>query len=139
MISVRSNGTFGVEYDEAGTPKEDRIAESRLRCRHVALSDRPPTGDGSNTAPSNGASSTGSRSDNGREVFDEDETVLAEVGEGRGEGEHEEQKEAKVEEYLGDNVYRVRFVDGSGSRELEAIKLRCENAKYKSSFLVCKP
>lgn len=115
IISVRSSGTFGVEYDEAGAPKEDRITESRLRRRHVAAAaaDHHPTGN---------SASTRSRFDNGKDVLEEGDAVWAAVGGRR--GGREERKEARVEAYLGDDVYRVSFVDGSGTRELEAGKLR---------------
>ena len=136
MISARGNGTFGVEYDEAGSPKEDRIAESRLRRRHVAT-DRPTTGgttttnnNNSNRAAPNSASTRGRSDTNGREVYEEDDTVSVAVGgDGRGGGGQQQQqqqewKEAKVEAYVGDEVYRVRFTDGSGTRELDSGKLR---------------
>lgn len=110
MISVRSNGTFGVKYDEAGAPREDRISESRLRRNHAA--DRP-TGN---------SSSTRSRSDDeqGMLTFEEGDTVLAAAGGRRG----EDWKEATVEASLGDHLYRVSFSDGSGTRELGSDKMR---------------
>lgn len=108
MVSIRSNGTFGVEYDEAGAPKEDRIAEHRLRHRYVA--DHPAN------------NSTRSRSETEQqETFEEGDAVSAAMG-GRGGG--QERAEAKVEAYLGDDVYRVTFIDGSSTRELESGKLR---------------
>lgn len=113
MISARSNRTFGVVYDEPGSPKEDRIAESRLRCG----GGRPAGNRGGG-----GFSSSRGRSDAEQGTFEEGDTVLATVGEGRGGQERAE--EARVEAYLGDGVYRVRFTDGSGTRELESDKLR---------------
>lgn len=98
-----------MEYEEAGAPKEDRIAENRLRRRHVT--DRP-TG--------NSVDTRSFRSDTEQETFEEGDTVSAAVGERGG----EERVEAKVEEYLGDNVYRVTFADGSGTREIQSGKLR---------------
>lgn len=106
VVSARGNGTFGVEYDEPGAPKEDRVAENRLRRRHVA--DYPAD------------SSTRSRSETGQEMFEEGDTVLAEV-DGRG---GREPAEAKVEAYLGDGLYRVSSVHGSGTTELQSHRLR---------------
>ena len=144
-----------MQYDEAGAPKEDRIAENRLRRRR--RDDRPSettntrgrtnkksgsygngNGNGNNNRDSddeefhddrfhdgshdgshNNENSDRGGGGGGQEALERGDTVMASVG-----GREQERMEATVEEYLGDDTYRVSFADGSGTKDLRSHKLR---------------
>lgn len=123
-----------MQYDEAGAPKEDRIAENRLRRRRA---DHGKVNGNGNNRPSyddhdddfHNGSHDGSNSNSdrgggrgGRAALERGDTVFAPV-DGRG----QERAEATVEAYLGDDLYRVSYCNGSGTKDLESHKLRCAN------------
>lgn len=135
MVFVRSNGTFAVEYDEDGSPKEDRIAESRLR-RRLNNNDNDGDRNGSNN---NRNGSNDSNNDFGRyqdragseeeyaddfhhqdSKFEAGDIVFAQTG-GWG---RKNWTRVTVDAYLGKGLYRVKSADGSGTKELDSKKLR---------------
>ncbi|CAB1097114.1 unnamed protein product [Ectocarpus sp. CCAP 1310/34] len=132
VVFVRSNGTFAVEYDEDGSPKEDRIAENRLRRR---LNNNDKDGGDRNGSNNN---SNDSNNDNGRSQdragndeeygddfhhqdneFEAGDMVFAQTG-GWG---RKNWTRVTVDAYLGKGLYRVDFADGSGTKELDSKKL----------------
>ncbi|CAM9459906.1 unnamed protein product [Ectocarpus fasciculatus] len=135
VVSVRSNGTFAVEYDEDGSPKEDRIAETRLRRR---VNNNDNDGGDRNASNNNRNGSNDSNNDFGRyeehvggdeeygddfhnqgNKFEAGDMVFAQTGSwGR-----KNWTRVTVDEYLGKDLYRVEFVDGSGTKELDSKKL----------------
>lgn len=138
MVFVRSNGTFAVEYDEDGSdsPKEDHIAENRLR-RRLNYNDKD--GGDRNGSNNNRNGSNDSNNDFGRyqdrvgideeygddfhhqdNKFEAGDMVFAQTG-GWG---RKNWTRVTVDAYLGKGFYRVEFVDGSGTKELDSKKLR---------------
>ncbi|CAM9497383.1 unnamed protein product, partial [Scytosiphon promiscuus] len=134
IVSVRGNGTFAVEYDEAGAPTEDRIAETRLRRRHNSSNHNEcddHDGDRGREVDDRGRNDSARSGDSGGrryhhpnhhegEAFGEGDLVFATAGRGR----EETATKATVEAYLGDDMYRIRFTDGSGTQELDSQRLR---------------
>ncbi|CAM9607448.1 unnamed protein product [Ectocarpus sp. 12 AP-2014] len=134
VVFVRSNGTFAVEYDEDGSPKEDRIAENRLRRR---LNNNDKDGGDGNGSNNNRNGSNDSNKDFGRydrvgideeygddfhhrgNKFEAGDMVFAQTG-GWG---RKNWARVTVDAYLGKGLYRVEFADGSGIKELDSKKL----------------
>ncbi|CAM9312587.1 unnamed protein product [Ectocarpus sp. 6 AP-2014] len=135
VVFVRSNGTFAVEYDEDGSPKEDRIAGNRLRRR--PNSNDKDGGDG-NDSNNNRNGSNSSNNDFGRyqdrvgndeeygdgfhrqdNKFEAGDMVFAQTG-GWG---RKNWTRVTVDACVGKGLYRVEFVDGSGTKELDSKKL----------------
>lgn len=122
-----------MEYHEAGGPKEDRIAPGRLRLRR----NRPRTSNGCDRGQENGESETNANGSNTNnynahnengdmrnkktwaEVFSEGDVVL--MSEGRNDG---EDRLVKVDACLGNDEYRVKFMDSSGARDVQGHQMR---------------
>lgn len=142
-----------MQYNEAGAPKEDRIAENRLRRRRADHpSETNPRGKVNSNSRNNGSSTSNSRNYSNRTAYDDhDDDFHNDFHDGsnsnnnsnsdrggggkqaleRGDtvfatvgGREQEPAEATVEAYLGDDLYRVSLCDGSGTKDLESHKLR---------------
>lgn len=105
MVLVRSNGTFAVEYDEENSPKEDRIAETRLRHRNRRVLPEHEASEGGRCC---------------RRSFVEGDVVLTGDGE-RGGCSLVMVMDASVAE----GRYRVEYLDGTGTREKASDQLWC--------------
>lgn len=97
-----------MEYDEAGAPKEDRIQENRLRPRgrFAAVRDRD---------------AHATRSRHPRESELEEGNIVLVTG---AQGSNRECAMVTVEAALGDRMYRVRYLDGSGTKEMDSQTLK---------------
>lgn len=113
IIAAKSNGLFAVQYDsEKGRPKEDRIAEARLRFRDAPRSIHVGNGDDRGDINSRHSANTG--------VITEGDVVLAR-GKGRG---GEESAMATVVKMTADNILVMEYLDGSGTFKAEPAQVR---------------